>query len=69
MAPCIARLVHARYRVNDIIHLRVRLKIIGSLEIMHDPYLPTFLIVSLPIIFKRTVLLYLATVDLTWTPH
>ena len=35
--------------------LRVRLKIIGNLETMHDSDLPTFLIVSLPIIFKRTV--------------
>ena len=36
--------------------IRVRLKIIGNLETMHDSDLPTFLIISLPIIFKRTVL-------------
>ena len=35
--------------------LRVRLKVIGNLETMHDSDLPTFLIISLPIIFKRTV--------------
>ena len=35
--------------------LRVRLKIIGNFETMHDSYLPTFLITSLPIIFKRAV--------------
>ena len=35
--------------------VRVRLKIIGNLETMHDSDLPTSLIVSLPIIFKRTV--------------
>ena len=38
----------------------MRLKIIGNLETMHDSDLPTFLIISLPIIFKRTVLV---TVD------
>eukprot|EP01048_Picozoa_sp_COSAG05_P004673 COSAG05_NODE_260_length_12737_cov_4.788891_7_plen_98_part_00 len=31
------------------------LKIIGNLETMHDSDLPTFLIISLPIIFKRIV--------------
>ena len=35
-------------------YIRVRLKIIGNLETMHDSYLPTFLIIPLPIIFKRT---------------
>ena len=30
------------------------MKIIGNLETMHDSDLPTFLIISLPIIFKRT---------------
>ena len=35
----------------------MRLKIIGNLETMHDSDLPTFLIISLPIIFKRTVLM------------
>ena len=33
----------------------VRLKIIGHLVAMHDSDLPTFWIISLPIIFKRTV--------------
>ena len=37
--------------------IRVRLKIIGNLETMHDSDLPTVLIISLPIIFKRTVVL------------
>ena len=35
--------------------VRVRLKIIGNLETMHDSDLPTFLIISLPIICKRIV--------------
>eukprot|EP01048_Picozoa_sp_COSAG05_P005942 COSAG05_NODE_367_length_10739_cov_10.311842_10_plen_44_part_00 len=35
--------------------VRVRVKIIGNLETMHDSYFPTVLIISLPIIFKRTV--------------
>ena len=35
--------------------VRVRLKIIGNLETMHDLDLPRILIISLPIIFKRTV--------------
>ena len=35
--------------------LRVRLKIIGNLETMHDSYLHTLLKISLPTIFKRTV--------------
>ena len=35
--------------------LRVRLRIIGNLETMHGSDLPTFLIISMPIIFKRTV--------------
>ena len=26
----------------SVVHLRVRLKIIGNLETMHDSYLPTF---------------------------
>ena len=38
--------------------VRVRLKIIGNLETMHDSDLPTFPINSLPIIFKRTVDLF-----------
>ena len=33
----------------------VRLKILGNAETMHDPDLHTFLIISLRIIFKRTV--------------
>ena len=37
------------------LHVRVRLKIIGNLETMHGSDLPTFSIISLPIIFKRTV--------------
>ncbi len=40
----------------SVVHLRVRLKIIGNLETMHDSDLPTLLvIISSPIIFKRTV--------------
>ena len=39
--------------------LRVRLKIIGSLETMHGSDLPTVLIISFPIIFKRTVHIFL----------
>ena len=35
--------------------LRVRLKIIGNSETVDDSDLPTFLIISSPIIFKRTV--------------
>ena len=35
--------------------LRVRLKIIGNLETMHESDLHALLIISLPIIFKRTV--------------
>ena len=35
--------------------VRVRLKKIGNLETMHDSDLHTFLIISSPIIFKRTV--------------
>ena len=37
-------------------NVRLRLKIIGHLETMHDPDLPTLLIISLPIIFKCTVI-------------
>ena len=35
--------------------LWVRLKIIVKLETMHDPYLPTILMSSLPMICKRIV--------------
>ena len=41
--------------MHGCVHIRVRLKIVGHLETMHDSYLPTFWTISLPIIFKRTV--------------
>ena len=55
--------------------IRVRLKIIGHLETMQDSDLPTFLIISLPIIFKCTVLVVSQSVmdhgceDYTLTRH
>ena len=36
------------------VQVRVRLEIIGTLETMHDSDLATFVIISLPTIFKRT---------------
>ena len=63
-APLHSVVIHRRASVAMLRHglgspeavkmVRVRLKIIGNLETMHGSYLPTVLIISLPIIFKRT---------------
>ena len=45
--------------------VRVRLNIIGNLETMHDSDLPTFFIISLPTIFKRTVACALLSLSLS----
>ena len=52
--PQFPRQVQVRV-VHALRSLRVRLKIIGNLETMHESDLHAFLIISFPIIFKRTV--------------
>ena len=48
---------HAEHKWVQVIRVRLKIYIIGNLETMHDSDLPTFLMSSLRIIFKRIVIL------------
>ena len=61
----LSRPMHGRPAAETNRVVRVRLNIIGNLETMHDSDLPTFFIISLPTIFKRTVACALLSLSLS----